>query len=86
MPRLLVITGELPVASETFVIGHIQGFMSRGWEVAVAANTVDRDRLPALFETVPRTFELEPRAAEIRSKGTLGRWWALRSVLASSVM
>ncbi|MBZ0135243.1 MAG: glycosyltransferase [Planctomycetes bacterium] len=82
MPKLLVIAGEFPKASETFVVGHIQGMMRRGWEVAVAAYNVDAAEVKRVFgELAPPTFELEARAAQIRTRGTLGRWWALRRIL-----
>ncbi|MCB9893281.1 MAG: glycosyltransferase [Planctomycetes bacterium] len=82
MPRLLVITGELPLPSETFVVGHIRGMQERGWEVGVAANIVHADEMARVFgDKPPQTFELETRAAKIRSSGTLGRWWALRGIL-----
>jgi colanic acid/amylovoran biosynthesis glycosyltransferase len=81
MPRLLVITGELPVPSETFVVGHIRGMRQRGWTVAAAAYTLDRERLADAFEKdVPELFELEPRATQIRERNRLSRWWTMRKL------
>lgn len=78
-PRLLVIAGEFPVPSETFVVGHIRGMRERGFDVAVAAITLHRDALSQVFGTdPPRTFELEPRANALRSRSGLARWWTYR--------
>lgn len=81
-PRLLVIAGEFPVPSETFVVGHIRGMRERGFDVAVAAITLHRDALAGVFgNDPPRTFELEPRADALRSRSGLARWWAYRRIL-----
>ncbi|MCC7509405.1 MAG: glycosyltransferase [Planctomycetes bacterium] len=81
-PRLLVIAGEFPVPSETFVVGHIRGMRERGFDVAVAAITLHRDALAQAFDNdPPRTFELEPRADALRSRSGLARWWAFRRIL-----
>jgi colanic acid/amylovoran biosynthesis glycosyltransferase len=86
MPRLLVITGELPVPSETFVLGHIRGMRQRGWTVAAAAYTLDRELLPDAFgEDAPELFELEPRAMQIRERNRLSRWWAMRKLFGPNV-
>lgn len=86
MPRLLVITGELPVPSETFVIGHIRGMRDRGWEVAVAGYTIHRDKLAEVFgENPPEVFELDKRAEQLRRVNRVGRWWAMRKIFGKSV-
>lgn len=86
MPRLLVISGELPVPSETFVIGHIRGMRSRGWDVGAAAYTLHRERLADAFgNDVPELFELEPRATQLRERNRLGRWWAMRKLFGPGV-
>ena len=44
-PRALVICSTFPAPSETFVIDHVAGLAHAGWDVSVAAKTVDRDLL-----------------------------------------
>jgi colanic acid/amylovoran biosynthesis glycosyltransferase len=86
MPRLLVITGELPVPSETFVVGHIRGMRKRGWTVAAAAYTLDRAGLPDAFGSdAPELFELEPRASQIRERNRLSRWWTMRKLFGADI-
>jgi colanic acid/amylovoran biosynthesis glycosyltransferase len=80
MPRLLVLAGEFPVASETFVVGHVQGMISRGWEVAVCAYSIHPDALARAFSTPPKTFALEPRANHYRNRSRLTRWWTMRGL------
>lgn len=82
MTRLLVIAGEFPVASETFVVGHIQGMRARGFEVAVACITLHRDALAGAFAgDPPPVFELGPRAENLRKRYSLLRRLAYRRIL-----
>ena len=58
--RLLIVTGDFPVASETFIVAHVRGMLERGWTVAVAAGTIDAARVTELFgDKAPQTFALE---------------------------
>lgn len=69
MSRLLVVTGDFPVASETFIVAHIAGMMQRGWEVAVCAGTIDNTYANRLFAgTPPATHALEDPAEEFRGR------------------
>ncbi|MBX3460594.1 MAG: glycosyltransferase family 4 protein [Planctomycetes bacterium] len=82
MARLLVIAGEFPVASETFVVGHIQGMRSRGFDVAVACITLHRDALAQAFgDSPPQVFELGPRAEKLLKRPGLLRRRAYRRIL-----
>jgi colanic acid/amylovoran biosynthesis glycosyltransferase len=86
MPRLLVISGELPVPSETFVVGHINGMRKRGWTVAAAAYVLHRERLAEAFgNDPPELFELEPAATILREKNRISRWLTMRKLFGSDV-
>ncbi len=81
MPRLLVLAGEFPVPSETFVVGHVRGMLSRGWEVAVCAYKIHSEALQREFEHPLQTFELEGAADKYLQRGRISRWIALRRTL-----
>lgn len=80
--RLLVVTGDFPVASETFIVAHVRGMIERGWTVAVAAGTIDAARVTELFgDKAPQTFALEAAAEAFR--GRMG--WLRRRALAKAL-
>lgn len=67
--RLLVVTGDFPVASETFIIAHIRGMIDRGWQVAVCAGTVDANEVKRIFgASAPQAYAIEARATKFRGR------------------
>lgn len=78
--RMLVVTGDFPVASETFIIAHIRGMIERGWHVCVCAGTINRPEVTRLFgATAPETHAIDERASKFRARfkfrqrGALGK-------------
>lgn len=79
--RLLIVTGDFPVASETFIVAHVRGMIERGWHVAVAAGTIDQPLLRQLFgDRAPATAAIEDAAHAFR--GRMG--WLRRRALAKA--
>lgn len=82
MTRLLVIAGEFPVPSETFVVGHIQGMRARGFDVAVACIVLHRDALAGAFAgDPPPVYEFGPRAESLLKRPGFLRRLAYRRAL-----
>jgi len=55
---VVVTTGSFPEISQTFVVDHVKGLLSSGWDVHVAARKVHHDRLGSVALDVP-VYELQ---------------------------
>ncbi|MBZ0135245.1 MAG: glycosyltransferase family 4 protein [Planctomycetes bacterium] len=77
--RLLVVTGDFPVASETFIAAHIRGMIARGWKVAVCAGTIDPEGVSRLYpHNPPETFAVEAPALKFRKRFRFNQTRGLR--------
>jgi glycosyltransferase involved in cell wall biosynthesis len=76
-PRALVVCSTFPARSETFVTDHIAGLAQAGWDVSVAAQTVDQDllaRVPLPEGVAARTYGLSvPRGGRSSRARTAAR-------------
>lgn len=55
---ILIVTSTFPVYSETFIVDHVKGMLSRGWVVFVAANKINSMLLDLFFPDNPAGLTL----------------------------
>jgi colanic acid/amylovoran biosynthesis glycosyltransferase len=78
MQRILALADSFPKTSETFVVGHVRGMGVRGWEVAVAADSINQARLEDAFgPSVPAVFSLDKLVRWYRRLGRLSLYFYL---------
>ena len=85
MVKILILVDEFPRTSETFILDHVVGLATGGYQVHVAAKYIDEARLHELVGTVAESiklFSLRTRSnkslnSRLRRLLWLGRWPSL---------